>query len=419
MENPAFRRRADQGILFTSAKCPPGPGLDNSCELPFGFVWTPMAPSSNGISVVECRGEALPPVICLSCLAYLNLYADVDLSTGIWTCPLCGEKNVIPKEDISGSLSSVLASSVVEYHQKAGPDNPEEDALDSCTYVLVVDANLPRDEAKAVASAMQSFFADFSIQRPYSKLNLGLVVFDKVVAMYQLGLSGLASADVYTPVEANDEETLANRKSTMEQRSYLTEVEPGDDLSSLWRCFWAVFGVSVEAEGKTNLKESVDEKPLSRTEMLRRKKEERLRKQQVTNGAYNPITVESPWVANRRRKKAGHPMRCTGEAIQCAIDMTGVGQPYPSRTARILLFTNGCPNLGDGSVVAVSTHQRPPASRNRPTPDKVDAVELHRAVQYFDMTANFALENGVGIDVFCTGMKTVTIGSDSSFLYEF
>ena len=41
--HPAFRRRADEGVVFTASKCPPGPGLENSCELPFGLVWTPMA----------------------------------------------------------------------------------------------------------------------------------------------------------------------------------------------------------------------------------------------------------------------------------------------------------------------------------------------------------------------------------------
>jgi hypothetical protein len=410
MENPAaYRHRADEGALFTSSKCPPGPGLENSCELPFGFIWTPMSPSSGDISVVECSGEALPPVLCLTCLAYLNMYAEFDVATGIWTCPLCGEKNVAPPDEFQEgrSLSSILASPIVEYHQRIGPDTPEEDILDSCTFVLVVDGNLERDEVMAVVSAIQSCVADAHQQ--YSTFHLGLVVFDKVVAMYQLGLSGLASADIYTPVEANDEETLLSRKSGMERRSYLTQVHPGDDLSSLWQCLSAVFGVAVETTNENSSNQAQEQngskasETNSRKEMLSRKKEARLRKQQLENGGFQHLTVESPWVAHRRQAKTGQPMRCTGEAIQCAIDLTGVGQPYPSRTSRILLFTNGCPNLGDGSVVSTDVAIPLTKSRNRPIPDVVDPVMLSRAVQYFDMTANFALENGVGIDVLCTG----------------
>mmetsp|Transcript_44365 Transcript_44365/g.107277 ORF Transcript_44365/g.107277 Transcript_44365/m.107277 type:complete len:152 (+) Transcript_44365:101-556(+) len=47
----ARRRRADEGAIFTSTVCPPGSGLQNSCELPFGFVWTPMAVCNEKIVV--------------------------------------------------------------------------------------------------------------------------------------------------------------------------------------------------------------------------------------------------------------------------------------------------------------------------------------------------------------------------------
>jgi hypothetical protein len=404
MENPASRFRADEGGLFTSSKCPPGPGLENCCELPFGFIWTPMAPS-NTISKIICRGEALPPVICLTCLAYLNLYAELDVTTGIWMCPLCGEKNVAPKEEFlqGGQLAGVLSTPVVEYHQRIGANNssnPEENALDACTYVLCVDANLARDEATGVFSAIQAFFRDLSSSEQHCKINLGLVVFDKVVSMYQLGLSGMASADIFTPSEANDEEMLLARKNDMEHRSYLAHVEPGDELTSLWRCLSAVFGVSIETSNGGVVNGAASN---SRTEQLRRKKEARIRKEQMGNGHAKAPLVQSPWITNRNMSATGHAMRCTGEAIQCALDLTGVGKPYPSRTSRILLFTNGCPNFGDGSVVVATGLEASSQNQNRPTPDVVDPMMLARAVEYFDMTATYALENGVGVDVFCTG----------------
>jgi hypothetical protein len=426
--NAPVRHRGNEGALFTSAKCPPGSGLENSCENPFGFVWTPMSPSDGLTGTIECSGEALPPILCLTCLAYLNKYALIDLATGIWNCPLCLQQNVAPKEEFGegGRLSSILTSSTVEFHQRLGPINSIKDSslVNSCTYVLVVDGNLAGNEAKEIVTAMQTFCKELIVheQSPL-KVNLGLIVFDKVISMYQLGLSGMASADVYTPEEANEESTLVKRKNTMQHRSYLLSVEPGDDLSSLWRCLSAVFGVSVEkpttfqdSNSTENTSHVAGKAPLSRTELLRRRKETRLRNEELEKNVYAPnnivkgppaARVESPWVSNRLRPVLHRAFRCTGEAIQCAIDLTAVGDPNPSRTSRILLFTNGCPNLGDGSVVALDEKAAPHSGLSvgsRSTPDVVDPAVLTRAVQYYDVTANYALENGIGIDVFCTGM---------------
>ena len=78
------RTEEEGGVIFTAGKCPPAPGLGASCELPFGFVWTPMAGIGGGCrlgapTVVDA--PALPPVICLRCLCYLNPYAEYDAET--------------------------------------------------------------------------------------------------------------------------------------------------------------------------------------------------------------------------------------------------------------------------------------------------------------------------------------------------
>ena len=402
MDATASHRRDERGALFTSAKCPPGPGLESSCELPFGMLWTPMSPNSGDVSVVKCGGDGLPPVLCLTCLSYLNMYADFDTTTGIWTCPLCGENNVAPKESFQqdSPLAPLLSSPIIEFHQEVVP-NSDEEALDSCTFVMVVDGNMDREEALAVASSMQSALSQSLNQ--YEKIFLGLVVFDRNVSIYQLGLSGMATADVFTPEESNDEAALLGRKNIMEDRSYLAEIESEEDMTCLWRCLAAIFGMSVTSDGQqpalSDLSDPSIAKQMSRKDMLRMKKEARIRKQNLESSGFNPLTVESPWVTHQRETKTAHPIRCTGEAIQCGIDLTGLARPYPSRTSRILVFTDGCPNIGDGSVVLKQELR----NGRKHTPDVVDPPLLAKAVQYFDLTANFALENGVGIDVFCTG----------------
>ena len=45
----------------------------------------------------------------------------------------------------------------------------------------------------------------------------------------------------------------------------------------------------------------------------------------------------------------------------------------------------------------------------RPTHDVVDTVMLQKAVEYFDMTANFAVSAGIGIDVFCCGVTELAL----------
>lgn len=404
-------RRAFEGPTFSALKCPRNGGLENSCELPFGFVWTPMAPcNEEAVAIVECPTDALPPVLCLTCLAYMNPNCKLDPRTGVWNCPLCDQENVAPVREFKEGqlLHQVLKSPIVEYHQPMlepkplGPEEPD----DSCTYIFVVDANLPAEDAHAIVTAVESFVAENPKENP--KVKLGLVVFDDTVLMYQLGLSGVASADIYTPMDAaqEDVEALIARKAMLDSRAYLMQdVDPDHSLDNLRRCISAVFGVPVQ-------KSSADtEKPMSRQEMLQRQKETRMRKEQVKqhhhqNGSAddNKTPIESPWVKHRQESKSKHPKRSTGEAIQCALDLTGVGS-HPSRTSRILLFTNGCCNSGEFSVVAPADESTAIAKRRnkKHNVDFVDTNALAKAVEYFDMTANFALETGVGIDVLCTG----------------
>ena len=395
MASSVSRRRANEGPVFTSSKCPPDTGLKNSCELPFGFLWTPMCPNDESkIPVIDLPTDGLPPVLCLSCLAYMNPHCNVDFSTGKWTCPLCGQENVTDGAEFQdGSvLTEVIKSPIVEYHQQLSTTASLGDE-DYCNYILMVDANIAPDDAQAIPISMESVLKDFGEEMP--KIRLGLVVFDETVAMYQLGLSGIASSDVYVPLESVDDDALTERRLQLESRSYLQEIEPGMDLSSLRHCISAVFGITIGTET-----------PLSRKEMLRKKKEARLRKITLEQNGKHQESVESPWVKHALESKKDHPKRAIGEAMQCALDLAAIGS-NPARTSRILLFTNGCCNAGDFSVVApVEKNKKSPSDKRvkKASPDHVDAEELSKSVELFDMTANFALETGAGIDVLCTGM---------------
>jgi hypothetical protein len=147
--------------------------------------------------------------------------------------------------------------------------------------------------------------------------------------------------------------------------------------------------------------------------MLKRRKEARILQQQAGQHQ-QPRTspgrsAKSPWELRKEQLKATKPAdRCVGEALQVAIDLlasacAGAG---PTRTSRILLFTNGCPNFGDGSVVSaagIGTGLLPYHLPPRRRADVVDPMHLQRAVEFFGVLSRAASEMGVAVDVFCCG----------------
>mmetsp|Transcript_23585 Transcript_23585/g.25117 ORF Transcript_23585/g.25117 Transcript_23585/m.25117 type:complete len:964 (-) Transcript_23585:2914-5805(-) len=425
-----FRRRADDGASFTASKCPHDSGLENSCEMPFGFVWTPMAVyktkqsddtsnDSKGMSIIQCDSDALPPVLCLACLAYINPFAEIDFATGIWGCPLCGQENVVPKNQLrdGSEIMIALQSPFVEYRQATQPDRDEmeekmdkneQEASDYCTYLLVVDENLSPKDGQAIAPAMEAIIKEHSSVGPdgtFPKTRIGLIVFGKSASMYQLGLSGLASADIYVPAMEDDDEEF---DIDTERRVYLAEVEPEDNLTSLKKSLSSIFGVAVEENSDVTSQTSTGTLS-SRLAMLSLKKAARLRKEENNENKDLNMDTKSPWTKLYEESLSGHPKRCTGEALQCAIDLANGDISNPSRTTRIVLFTNGCPNSGDGNVVKGVSQMSRKKRGKRPTHDIVDTDMLQKAVEYFDMAANFAISVGIGIDVFCCGVTELAL----------
>ena len=375
-----------------------------------------MSPCRSVALASQSDAAALPPVICLTCLAYMNLYSLVEESTGVWTCSLCGEQNVAPQglfhaesSSSKGNISLALVAPVVEYRQPVNLVTPEGAIPNSQSYILVLDGNLPCDEVKAVATTMQTLLLE-QVGRGVH-VQAALVIFDEVVSIYQLGITGMASADVYTPIQEDneelDEELLIQRRLRMENRSYFVQVASQDDLATLWLCLSAVYGIQVQQQvnGGETEQASKEKEPQSRKEKLRLRKEARLRKELSGSLEQDPATVveasqaESPWVT----KDDSPPLRCTGEATQCAVDLAIFGPHQEPHSSRILLFTNGCPSFGVGSIVHPTDGVEQNGQNSRSASHGVDADQMARSIQYFEVTGKYATENGISVDVFCTG----------------
>jgi hypothetical protein len=124
-------------------------GPENSCELPLGFIWTPLSPTNN-ISVIP-NDTTLPPVL-LDLPRLFESYASFDLNTAL-DLPTCESKNIAPKEAFAtdGALSSVPVSPGLEFRQSIVRETPSASEipgdLDVCNIVLL-DTNLSCIEAK-------------------------------------------------------------------------------------------------------------------------------------------------------------------------------------------------------------------------------------------------------------------------------
>ena len=431
--HPAYRRRAYAGAAFTASKCPHDSGLESSCELPFGFAWTPMAVRSNQkseaecekMTIIKCGNHSLPPVLCLACLAYINPFAEIDKTIGIWICPLRGHSNALPDTEprVGSNLMAALISDCVEYRQTVSKivgteENEMEDGHDGmvnkhdaieedyCTYLLVIDENLTQKDGQAIAPVMENILKEqasgkHNPEDTCTKIKIGLIVFGKSVSIYQLGLSGMASADIYAPCEIDDD--YDDFDEDIDKRAYTAELQ--SDCTSLRNSLSSVFGISF------------DEKEISvsssRMDMLSQKKASRLRKEECKNIEKTNMIAKSPWVKCREESRSGNTRRCTGKALRCALDLANASIAKSSRTSRIILFTNGSPNSGDGSVVnptdSCNKKSKKKKGQNRSKHGIVDTEMLQKSVEYFDTMANLAVSVGIGIDVICCGANELAL----------
>jgi hypothetical protein len=351
-------------------------------------------------------------------------------TTGVWICPLCLGRNVAPQSILQSAITQAPG---IEYHQQTtvtttansssldtfSSSLQQQQNEDSLAIILVLDQHLPKEQVQAIGVALQTILTvNNNNYNNNEQIRVGLIVFGKLLRVYQLGTpsrQGLVAADVFSKHEQITDAHLS-------QRRYLTTRSSASidtSLESLWRALTAVYGVTPPAEeneaNRMTQQQQYEIPPLSRLERLKQQKQERIQKAQEKTTATAATTTTttrinnsqtSPWMSNHNSSttKPRRPLRCTGEAIQAAVDLATIDPNKPARTARILLFTNGCPNYGDGSVVLSSdTTTFDSAKETLRKVDIVHPVRLSTAVEYFTLVGTAAAEVGVAVDVLCAG----------------
>ena len=453
-EHVSSQAASSKSIQFTSNVCPAGPGLEHTCDLPFGFLWTPFANDDN-----DCHSSyrvlEKDAALCLHCMAYRNPYVKVvDVMNGIWICNLCGNRNVSPVEEGEGGegegrchkryLSKALAK---QQECNDGGDHDDYDGFEiseevyvkllssrnktqkghslasgapknSTSYVFVVDANIATEEVmhirNAIEDVLKTLVEDASPE--VEDIKVGLVVFQKSVSVYQVGLRGIASADIIcadgddddndndynasnsefpsfegsseSQPECNESRDSVNHRDLFQTSNSIYFTSIVDDSNAI-EDFLHVLTAScggdslVDSHGHRSVV-----KKLSRSEILRLRRE--ARKKNGGNGA-KFSNIEKAQVS---RTPAKNEFRCTGKAMEVALDLA---MSAGCVSGRVILFNSGMVNVGPGSMV---DPYGPKCYTQR-----VETSVLIESSDFFRELGSLGIENGIGIDVLCSGKQ--------------
>jgi hypothetical protein len=401
---------------FTSFVLPAKPGLKGSLSLPVGFILNPLVRPRTVAGGIQ-RVSSDDMNICLTCGSYLNVYSPPDVNSGNWICCICQALNAAPP---SISSSQICSSPIVEYCQVAAgvgadvrvPSNSQNvnHAFDALSIneehvedptMIVIDANIPPKEVNALLKHLSTLHLN----------NAGLMIFNNNIHVYQIGLRGIASADIYSP-------SLDPADSGLEadERMYWGSFEEVEYCANVY------FGTSgMQTHTSTDPVNTLhalpnghgQQQPLSRTEMLRLKREARMKKKSEKsfngfdpNGAaefINTLRTEN------KPKSQREGMRCTGEAAQYALHLMNGTK---SKTGRVLIFTSGCCSVGKGSVVTeASVSVSVETNKSFARGDILDPEQARNASEFMYSLGKTAFNNGVGIDVFCGGNSALGVSA--------
>lgn len=402
---------------FATHVLPSKPGVKGSFSIPLGCIICPFTGTDNDGDLPKDVSSADDMYMCATCLSYLNLYCPYDSYSGSWTCVICQAENRAPSHVFA---SNAFNRNIVDYRQKiksttARSDNESigieklsihdfsDNGRHECGTMILMDGNLPTQEAAAILKSLSRHLRIDDGDASY-----GLVVFSEMVHVYQVGLRGLASADVYS-----------SSMDPIESGMYVEDRMYWGTFDGLDYCASVAFGVADSGESMESnepLQDDSEEysyRPLSRIEQLKLKREARLKGEtKPINGklALNPFDIDQSVkifnTAQVRSQTMKRQIRCTGEAVAYAARLIEISK---FSTGRILVFTNGCCNSGQASVVS-PFHDDSNETRRRG--DILNADEIISACQYFSKLGKHAFDRGIGIDVFCAG-NGITTGAQS------
>jgi hypothetical protein len=319
----------------------------------------------------------------------------------------------VEKQGTASVFDAIMSQRVVEFCQPLTPQLGNHSGTGATanakylkTIVLVIDENIPPVELLAIGNVLRSELS----QNPKGSnfyWQVGLIVFGKSISIYKLGIdSGIVAADVVRSHEGF--EILIDSQSDVLSHSYL-----GVSVETLVSCLTSQSSANQNSSNDCNYNadvvrtnENIPKK--TRLQILKERKQSRLQSQE--NGYESSHSTgtnsrsdfsNSLWTLARERiAKSKPPCRCTNDAVLCAVDLASLGASSFRSTvttcesassyhdSRILLFTNGCPNVGEGSVVDT----RSDVTGASAAYNTVDSIQLAHACRFYNVIGKAAVD---------------------------
>ncbi|KAK3043485.1 hypothetical protein RJ639_002064 [Escallonia herrerae] len=379
---------AIEGLRWTWNSWPVSKSEASSLTVPLSIMCTPLA-QFNELPIL-----AYDPLICTHCNAILNPYSRVDYQSRIWVCPFCHQRNPFPRTYTAIGENNIPAElfptySTVEYQSShKGASNLGHNwgngfvssgslassirsSTSSCSlaslgggggggmgvgvgpvFVFVVDGCLEgEEELRGLKNALLHVVA----RLPESAL-VGLVVFDSMVRVYDLGFT-----ECFRVVVFHGERELSSDKAQQ------------------------LFGIHQTRQlGKTQ--------PIRKHSFLL----------PISECEYNLTSAIEDIFPSSLAISGHRPQRCTGAAISVSIGL--LEACLVTTGSRIMVFTSGPATIGPGMIVNTD---RGDAIRTHRDLENGNAAYYRKSCGFYKQLSDRLCNSSIVLDLFACSLDQV------------
>lgn len=370
---------AIEGLRWSWNSWPVSKSEASALVIPLSIMCTPLM-HFNELPVLP-----YDPLICTQCGAVLNPYARVDYRSRIWICPFCYRKNPFPKSYLGINENNIPAElfptySTVEYHlgkkglaqnsnsssnfgnmsllSKMSSFSSTTSSLDWAGYglgpafVFVVDACTSDEELGVVKNELLHVIA----QLPETAL-VGLVVFDSMVRVYDLGFGECCRVVVFH----------GERELSSEQTKQLLGIHHVKYQAGMVHMAPKQGFLIPLSEGEFSITSAIED------------------------------IRSSPQVIPGHR-----PLRATGVAVSVAVGL--LEGCLVSTGSRIMIFTSGPATIGPGMIVNSDFGV---AIRNQRDIGNGYAPYFRKSCEYYKQISRRLSDSSIALDLFACSLDQV------------
>lgn len=330
---------------------------------PIGCLYTPLL-----------AREDLPianydPQTCRKCRSILNVFSQIDMNNGLWSCPICANRNQLPPQYQNISAENVPTellpqASTMEYILNRSQPPPPP------TFIYVIDLCQEPEDLK---SLKESLITSLDLHPP--GCFFGLITFDSVVNVHELNFSSCSKKYVFSG------------KKELKSLEVQEQLGIKGNASKTW-------GQQLQTQNNLINNNTINKflLPLSNEDS----------KNQIIR------IIDSLDVSKWTIKPGHRALRVTGSALNIASCLAEGS--YVQCSSKITLFAAGACTFGPGQIVG--TELKEPL-RSHSDVEKGSAKHYKEAVKFYKKLATKAIGvNRDSNDKFFDNSSTTTFSID-------